>query len=135
MARREVESQRQLVVLQKLVDEIHRQGDATAKRADRDRDVKLAKFSEGDDVEAYLTTFERLMQANEIPAERWSYRLAPNLTGKAQQAFTGGVWRLQQAQECHPTPLQHQRGELSSTLQDRSKEGGRNQPAAGSPTR
>ena len=40
------------------------------------------------DIEAYLTTFERVMAAYEIPKERWAYKLAPQLVGKAQQAYT-----------------------------------------------
>uniref|UniRef100_A0A1X7TMG4 CCHC-type domain-containing protein n=1 Tax=Amphimedon queenslandica TaxID=400682 RepID=A0A1X7TMG4_AMPQE len=50
--------------------------------------VKLTKRTEGEDIEAYLKTFERLMEAYEVPKERWAYRLAPQLTGKAQQAYT-----------------------------------------------
>ena len=35
--------------------------------------VKLTKLTEGEDIEAYLKTFERLMEAYEIPKERWAY--------------------------------------------------------------
>ena len=49
--------------------------------------LQLNKLTEGDDIEAYLTTFERLMQGYNVEKNQWSYRLAPNLTGKAQQAF------------------------------------------------
>ena len=38
-------------------------------------------------MEAYLTTFERIMEVNEISRERWPFQLAPQLTGKAQQAY------------------------------------------------
>ena len=38
-------------------------------------------------MEAYLTTFERVMQAYEVAPERWAYKLAPQLTGRAQQAY------------------------------------------------
>ena len=34
-----------------------------------------------------FTTFERIMAANEVSRERWSFQLAPQLTGKAQQAY------------------------------------------------
>ena len=40
-----------------------------------------------DDIEAYLTTFERMMKAFEVKREKWVFKLAPQLTGKAQQAF------------------------------------------------
>ena len=49
--------------------------------------VKLTKLSPTDDIEAYLTTFERLMRAYDIPEVRWALKLAPQLTGKAQQAY------------------------------------------------
>ena len=44
-------------------------------------------MTEDDDIEAYLTTFERLMQAYEVSKDRWSFKLAPQLVGKAQQAY------------------------------------------------
>lgn len=40
-----------------------------------------------DDIESYLTTFERLMEAYDIAKGRWTYKLAPQLTGRAQQAY------------------------------------------------
>ena len=50
--------------------------------------VKLTKLSATDDIEAYLTTFEHLMRAYDIPATCWALKLAPQLTCKAQQAYT-----------------------------------------------
>ena len=47
---------------------------------------KLSKLMEADDIEAYLTTFERTMEAYEIDQGRWAFNLAPHLTGRAQQA-------------------------------------------------
>ena len=85
--RRERESQRQMELLQGLLAGIHKQGESAEQRAEKDRDVKLAKLSETDDIEAYLTTFERLMVSYEIKPDRWVYKLAPQLTGKAQQAY------------------------------------------------
>ena len=58
-----------------------------ALKLERDRDVKVAKLTEDDDIEAYLTTFERLMKAYEIREERWAFKLASQLVGKAQQAY------------------------------------------------
>ena len=49
--------------------------------------IKLAKLSEEDDVEAFLTTFERLMEAYTVDQSQWAFKLAPQLTGKAQQAY------------------------------------------------
>ena len=48
---------------------------------------KLAKLTEQDDIEAYLTVFERTMCAYKEERSRWSYMLAPQLTGRAQKAF------------------------------------------------
>ena len=49
--------------------------------------VKLVPLTEQDDIESYLVTFERIMDAYKITKEQWTYYLAPQLTGKAQQAF------------------------------------------------
>ena len=49
--------------------------------------IKLTKLTDEDNIESYLTTFERIMAANEVNKERWSFQLAPHLTGKAQQAY------------------------------------------------
>ena len=50
--------------------------------------LKLTKLTESEDIEAYLTTFERMMQVYEVDESRWAYKLAPQLTGKSQQAYT-----------------------------------------------
>ena len=49
--------------------------------------VKLSKLTESEDIEAYLTTFERMMVAYEVERNRWAFLLAPRLTGRAQQAY------------------------------------------------
>ena len=49
--------------------------------------VKLTKLTETDDVEAFLTTFERVMTIGRVPEETWTLRLAPQLSGKALQAY------------------------------------------------
>ena len=49
--------------------------------------MKLARLAEKDDIEAYLTTFERVMEAYEVNKARWSFKLALQLTEKAQQAY------------------------------------------------
>ena len=46
--------------------------------------IKLTKLTDEDDIESYLMTFERIMAANEVSRERWSFQLAPQLIGKAQ---------------------------------------------------
>ena len=59
--RQKRESQRQMELLQGLLAGRHKQGESAEQRAANDRDMKLAKLSETDDIEAYLITFERLM--------------------------------------------------------------------------
>ena len=51
----------------------------------REAEAKVSKLTEKDDIEAY---FERLMIAYEVRKERWSFKLAPQLIGKAQQAYS-----------------------------------------------
>ncbi|XP_041446986.1 uncharacterized protein LOC121403156 [Xenopus laevis] len=50
--------------------------------------LKLTKLSETDDIEAYLTVFERVAQASQWPENQWVIHLAPFLTSKAQQAYS-----------------------------------------------
>ena len=53
---------------------------------DRDR-LKLSKLTESEDIEAFLTTFERMMRVYGVKEDRWAFKLAPQLTGRAQQAY------------------------------------------------
>ena len=57
-----------------------------ARRTGEDK-VKLTKLTESDDIKAYWTMFERMMEAYKVPEGRWSFKLAPMLTGRAQQAY------------------------------------------------
>ena len=47
----------------------------------------LTRFVEGEDIEAFLTTFERLMSVYRVDEARWVPKLAPQLSGRAQQAY------------------------------------------------
>ncbi|XP_029928572.1 uncharacterized protein LOC115374014 [Myripristis murdjan] len=47
----------------------------------------VPKLEEGDDIEQYLTTFERLAAAYQWPEVDWAVRLVPYLTGKARAAY------------------------------------------------
>lgn len=87
--RREEENRMQMGVLQALVQGVQLQGEAAKKRAEGEMDVRIAKLTEEDDIVAYITMFERLMVAYEVKKERWAFKLAPNLVGKAQQAYAG----------------------------------------------
>ena len=83
--RRIQEMRRQMEYLERLVTE--RTTLETTRRSADAESVKLTRLGESDDVEAYLTTFERIMEVNEIDRGRWPFQLAPQLTGKAQQAY------------------------------------------------
>ena len=83
--RRIQDMHRQMERLQQLVTE---QSVAAAARPRHDPEpAKLTRLTDHDDIEAYLTTFERIMEAHEVERERWSFKLAPQLTGRAQQAY------------------------------------------------
>ena len=81
----------QMKMLQRMVERtdgrLERQERVPTESAGGDR-VKLTKLTEADDIEAYLTTFERIMAAYEVEKTRRAYKLAPQLTGRAQQACT-----------------------------------------------
>ena len=49
------------------------------------------KLGESDDIEAFLTTFERMIVAYGVDMAQWVYRLAPQSTGRAQQAYAATV--------------------------------------------
>ena len=74
-------------VLQALVEGVQLQGEAAKMRADNDKEVKVPRLAEQDDIVSYLTMFERLMAAYEVKHERWTYKLASSLSGKAQKAY------------------------------------------------
>ncbi|KAL0182353.1 hypothetical protein M9458_021728, partial [Cirrhinus mrigala] len=51
------------------------------------KEVKLQKLCEEDDIEHYLTTFERIAELCRWPREDWAIRLIPLLTGRARSAY------------------------------------------------
>ena len=62
--RKERDMREQLEILRNLVGEIHDQGEAAQREQEaRDKDVKVAKLADTDNLAAYLTTFERQMVA------------------------------------------------------------------------
>ena len=50
-------------------------------------DIAFRRLTESDDIEAYLTTFERLVTSANLERQHWAVKLAPYLTGKVQQAY------------------------------------------------
>ena len=55
--------------------------------------VKLVPLTAQDDIESYLITFERIMEAYTIPKEQWMYHLAPQQTGKPNKHSQHLCWR------------------------------------------
>lgn len=51
------------------------------------REPKLQALAPEDDIEHFLTTFERMARACRWPKEDWAIRLIPLLTGKARSAY------------------------------------------------
>ena len=47
----------------------------------------IPRFEEGDDIEQYLTTFERLAMAYRWPRHEWAVLLVPYLSGRARSAY------------------------------------------------
>ena len=90
---REVETERRLQEMQQHVESLLKVVEKTTSGlglgagGSHEGEAKVSKLTEADDIEAYLTTFERLMEAFSVPKERWVFKLAPQLTGKAQQAY------------------------------------------------
>ena len=51
------------------------------------RKERGASGNTSDAIEAYLTTFKRQMKVYEIEKARWVFKLAPQLSGRAQQVY------------------------------------------------
>ena len=50
-------------------------------------EVNQVYLTESEDVEAFLTAFERAVEAHGVEKAKWAVLLAPQLTGKALQAY------------------------------------------------
>ena len=82
--KRQEQNMEQLIAL---IGETRRTATTETIRGNVKNTVKLNKLTVEDGIEAYLTTFEWMMEGYGVNRARWSYRLASNLTGKVQQAF------------------------------------------------
>ena len=83
----DVDSPSQLSMLAQLVTQMAQvQIDQATRRFSQK--VPLAKLRPRDDVEAFLTSFERSMRAYSVPPDDWVYLLSPRLTDKALLAYT-----------------------------------------------
>ena len=72
----------QMEMLRKLMEESEE-----SRTRPMEGEAKLVKLTEQDDIESYLTTFQWIMRAYEVKEEPWALKIAPQLTGKAQQAY------------------------------------------------
>eukprot|EP00731_Ephydatia_muelleri_P011389 Em0006g283a len=77
----------QMELFAKMVESKKAESSSGASSRAADGELRVVKLADRDDIEAYLTTFERLMSAYNIPKDRWIFKLAPQLSGKAQQAY------------------------------------------------
>ena len=77
--RRVAESRQQLKLLTRALEgaAVCREpsGEDNARVRDTEVRPKLTKLGESDDIEAYLTTFERMMAAYGVDRSQWAYRL------------------------------------------------------------
>ena len=88
--RREKEMQEKMNSMQTRMESLMKLVETSSKKEvspPKELSVKLVPLTEKDDIESYLVMFERIMEAHKIDIKRWTQFLAPNLTGKAQQAF------------------------------------------------
>ena len=72
------EMREQMDLLRGLVEGAHGEGGSERRVTSRDLNVAVAKLTDADDIEV---TFERLMSAYDVPANRWVFKLAPQLSG------------------------------------------------------
>ncbi|KAL5509602.1 hypothetical protein EMCRGX_G004996 [Ephydatia muelleri] len=73
--RRQEESERQLALIAKLLEKTTLDGPREQKP--RERDAQVVRLKEKDDIETYLTTFERIMEAYEVDKNRAGGGLRP----------------------------------------------------------
>lgn len=70
-----------------------------------DREPRLARLEDSDDIEHYLLTFERLAEVYQWPKEDWAIHLIPLLTGKARSAFVAMDPSHSQDYDCVKTAI------------------------------
>ena len=78
--------QTQIEMMKGWMDHSQAQEEVRSKRAEEMRQLTLTKLSSiyTEDIEAYLTTFERMMEVFKVKKDLWTFKLAPQLTRKAQ---------------------------------------------------
>ena len=66
---------------------VSRSGSMGGEKTMVSNELKVAKLTDRDNIQVFLVTFERLMEAYEVPKACWAYKLEAQLTGRAQQAY------------------------------------------------
>ena len=84
--RQVVRMQEQVEMMREWMERSQAREERVSREGDRDK-LKLSKLTESEDIEAFLTTFERMMRVYGVKEDRWAFKLAPQLTGRAQQAY------------------------------------------------
>ena len=79
-----LEQEKEALAVQK--DLLKHKIEKSAKESNR-LNIKLQPFEEGEDVEQYLTKFQKIMEMQNYDIETWTNRLHPLLTGKALETF------------------------------------------------
>ena len=77
--------QEQVEMMREWMERSQARKERVLREEDRDR-LKRSKLTESEDIEAFVTTFERMMQVYGLKEDRWAFKLVPQLTGRAQQA-------------------------------------------------
>eukprot|EP00731_Ephydatia_muelleri_P025636 Em0017g719a len=77
---RDQELRAQMELFAKMVESKKAESSSGASSSTADGELRVVKLADRDDIEAYLTTFERLMSAYNIPKDRWIFKLAPQLS-------------------------------------------------------
>ncbi len=122
-AKREAAHQLQIRQMQEQMEAMQSWiGAQEQERADRAKqmEIRLSKLSDSEDIEAYLTTCERMMSVYEVPEDQWVFKLAPQLTGKVQQAYAAmgaeeavDYHRVKEARQCDGVDRRHEAGSLA----------------------
>lgn len=84
-----VDSQRQQAEFQARLLETLANREAGNRVATEDRASKLAPYTDGEDIDAFLATFESMMRLNDVAEDDWVQKLVPLLRGKAREACEG----------------------------------------------
>ena len=85
--RRERQFNEQMMEMREWMERSQARENERQRQTSKMEQLKLTKLAESEDIESYLTTFERMMREYEVAKERWSFRLAPQLTRWAQLAY------------------------------------------------